>query len=545
MTLSQADALVRGESAARKNEPAHMLPHDGQADNDALEELAERCAERLSPLVAIEPLDDFLWAGQTLHHPEALIMDVSGVGNLFGGEAGLVAAAKQLLDERGYAGRVAIADTVGAAWGVARCAPTAESATRPEHGQRPPFEAWIVPPTQQRRALEPLRIAALRVHPDTATTLRRLGVDRIGGLLRLPRAGLTSRFGPQLLTRLDQALGEIEEPLPIHHAAASDRIVVDLEYPTAEVDILGYRLERMVQGLANGLARRGRGVLRLGCRLECQREADGSFPPALEIRLGLFSPTAAVDHLHRLLVGDLQRHRLRSPVGRLVLAATMTGKLGLRQPTLAAVADHAAGSVTDLARLIDSLSGRLGRGRVLTAHDSHNPLPEQAVRLIPLAGQPAGVLVPGRPAGKRSPANRSSRNRASTNRNSRNSGKQTPVGSPAADSGSGRMSSPLSPGRRPLFLLRRPAVITPLAGMPSSTTTAPTGAGSQPPPVFRAGGRIRKVTRYWGPERLETGWWHGPMHRRDYYRVETECGQWYWIFYDLRDDRWLLHGRFG
>ncbi|WP_444430028.1 Y-family DNA polymerase [Rhodobacter capsulatus] len=58
-----------------------------------------------------------------------------------------------------------------------------------------------------------LPVAALRLDPDTVTGLQRLGLRRIGDLAASPRAPLARRFGPDLLTRLDQALGHSPEPV--------------------------------------------------------------------------------------------------------------------------------------------------------------------------------------------------------------------------------------------------------------------------------------------------------------------------------------------
>ena len=52
-------------------------------------------------------------------------------------------------------------------------------------------------------------------------------------------------------------------------------------------------------------------------------------------------------------------------------------------------------------------------------------------------------------------------------------------------------------------------------------------------------------TRFaWGPERIETGWWRGPTIRRDYWRIETTNGYWFWVYRDLRTQIWYLHGEF-
>jgi protein ImuB len=45
-----------------------------------------------------------------------------------------------------------------------------------------------------------------------------------------------------------------------------------------------------------------------------------------------------------------------------------------------------------------------------------------------------------------------------------------------------------------------------------------------------------------GAERIESGWWDGADVRRDYYIARTQHGAALWIFKDLRDGSWHLHG---
>jgi protein ImuB len=66
-----------------------------------------------------------------------------------------------------------------------------------------------------------------------------------------------------------------------------------------------------------------------------------------------------------------------------------------------------------------------------------------------------------------------------------------------------------------------------------------------PPIGFRYQRRQQRVVRHWGPERIESAWWRGPSVRRDYYRVETDDGQRYWLFRELKCGQWFLHGDFG
>ena len=58
-------------------------------------------------------------------------------------------------------------------------------------------------------------------------------------------------------------------------------------------------------------------------------------------------------------------------------------------------------------------------------------------------------------------------------------------------------------------------------------------------------GRQHTVERSWGPERIETGWWRGDDVRRDYYVVETTTGERFWVFQNLVDESWYLHGVFA
>jgi protein ImuB len=77
-----------------------------------------------------------------------------------------------------------------------------------------------------------------------------------------------------------------------------------------------------------------------------------------------------------------------------------------------------------------------------------------------------------------------------------------------------------------------------------------------PPRQFRWRGRLHRVSRAEGPERLGEEWWKREIeevsaaHVRDYYRVEDADGQRFWLFraglYDPREPaKWWLHGLFG
>jgi protein ImuB len=72
------------------------------------------------------------------------------------------------------------------------------------------------------------------------------------------------------------------------------------------------------------------------------------------------------------------------------------------------------------------------------------------------------------------------------------------------------------------------------------TSAVPDG----PPFRFWWAGKEHRITRSWGPERIETGWWRGRDVQRDYYIIATDEGTRFWIFRRPLDGCWFLHGCF-
>jgi protein ImuB len=92
--------------------------------------------------------------------------------------------------------------------------------------------------------------------------------------------------------------------------------------------------------------------------------------------------------------------------------------------------------------------------------------------------------------------------------------------------------------QRPINLLKHPVRIEVTAPIPD-----------YPPMLFRHKGKLHMVLKADGPERIEQEWWLQQGQHRDYYRVEDEDGNRYWLFrlghYDDKDFQWFLHGFFA
>ncbi|WP_276371309.1 DNA polymerase Y family protein [Chryseolinea sp. H1M3-3] len=70
-----------------------------------------------------------------------------------------------------------------------------------------------------------------------------------------------------------------------------------------------------------------------------------------------------------------------------------------------------------------------------------------------------------------------------------------------------------------------------------------------PPMLFRYQGKLHRIMKADGPERIEQEWWLQQGQHRDYYRVEDEEGQRYWLFrlghYNDKTYQWFMHGFFA
>ena len=92
----------------------------------------------------------------------------------------------------GFTARIAVAGTTGAAHALAR------------FGGEPLI---LCPGGREADAVASMPLAALRLDEKGLAAARRLGLERVGELIAMPRAPLQRRFGSGLLLRLDQALG--------------------------------------------------------------------------------------------------------------------------------------------------------------------------------------------------------------------------------------------------------------------------------------------------------------------------------------------------
>ena len=452
MTLADARAL----------EPAlRPVDADFAADARALDGLADWCG-RYTP-----------WVG--LDAPDGIFLDITGCAHLFGGEAALLEDVAGRLDGFGYETRAAIADTPGAAWGMAR------------HGAE---RYAIVRPGHNRQALAGLPVEGLRLPAEIVAGLRRVGVRRIGDLYAMPRAGITTRFGVIVTRRLDLALEISPEPISPPRPVPPHSARVAFAEPISTPENLTVATRHLLDELCAGMERAGQGARRLDLGFF---RVDGRVERS---SIGTSRPVRAPLHLARLFAEKLDRVEPGPGVEIMILAAT-TEPLGAAQIAMRIVAPTASflgGEREDEAELVDRLGNRFGLPRVRRLLPRESWWPENNI-------EPAAALDgPSHGAGK------------------------------AAPWPSDRF--------RPVRLLARPESIHVMAPVPDD-----------PPLMFRWRNIQHKIAHAEGPERLEPEWWRELTEMRDYYRVEDETGQRFWVYraglyQPDRAARWYLHGVF-
>ncbi|MGN6097310.1 MAG: Y-family DNA polymerase [Bosea sp. (in: a-proteobacteria)] len=209
------------------------------------------------------------------------------------------------------------------------------------------------------------------------------------------------------------------------------------------------------------------------------------------VRVGLARPVCDPKALARLLREKIEDIEPGFGIEIMTLAATLAEPL-VQQQTTSSLVDE---SVPDVGGLIDILANRVGARAVFRLAPVASDVPERSVRRIAALTEETGATWPGH-------------------------------------------------WPRPARLLPRPEPVETMALLPD-----------HPPAWFHWRGIRRRVRRADGPERVFGEWWKREAEMvavRDYFRVEDEAGERYWLFRagDGEDQatgshRWFLHGVFG
>lgn len=335
-----------------------------EQDTDADDaDLLELCSWLLwlSPLPALDA-------------PDGLYSDTTGCAHLYGGEEAMLSLVRTRLSEKGHTCSLALSDSAAASRALAR--------SRLDG-------ACVIPPGQQKQALDKLSCSALPIAPETASRLNRLGLTTIGALAALPRAPLAKRFGAELLTCLDEAVGLQARPLSV--AQVRDRISLSrsLVEPIGTAEAIATVIEALVPDACALLSRRGEGARQID--FLCVR-VDSTVQA---IRVGTSDPTSDKTRILRLLKDQISRIEPGFGIEAvtLTISASEPIEAGPVRPVLSDPEDRQVDTVP--ATLIDRLINRPGVAAVYQFAPRFSAWPEDGQSRVspadmakpPFAGQ--------------------------------------------------------------------------------------------------------------------------------------------------------------
>ena len=336
------DQLISGALALAPE--LAMRDRDPAAEAHALAQLAT-WALGFTPMACLAP-------------PNAIVAEIGTSLRLFGGLPRLVARLAGGMHALGYANRMGIAPTPGAALLLAR--------------------AGITQPVDDRarlpRVLGPLPLALLDIDGAARDTLREAGVTTFAQAAALPRDGLARRFGRAIVERIDHALGASPDPRASFVPPPVFGGRLELPAPAHDVEALSFGVQRLVRDLADWLNARGLGALRLTLVLDHERYLRQRGLPATEVPFALGAPTRMPSHLLGVLRERLSRVTLPAPVEAMILRSDETAPLAGRN--LGLLPDDDADRVE--VPLADRLRARLGEEALIRLAPRADHRPELA-----------------------------------------------------------------------------------------------------------------------------------------------------------------------
>jgi len=501
--MSRAEALKRVPGLTAR-------PSDPKSDERFLSACISWC-ELYTPFVAVD-------RNVTAEPGSALWLDIGNSAHLSGGEASLLARLLGRCRKEGLTARAAIADHPGSAWAACRFG-CDEQRILPAHGARV--------------ALAPWPIKALRLGKADCDKLERAGLDRIEHLYALPRRSLCARFGDHVATRLDQALGLVDEPIAVDTPLPAQQAQVIFADPITNPDPLPSLIEGLLRQLCIGLEAAGLGLRRLTLTLY---RVDNS---ALTCSIGTDRPSRDMSYLSDLIGDRFDEIDLGFGLERAILDAVEIEPLLSENISWRGLGTAADDPLPDLAYKNPLLSLEPWED---SEHVSRGDEWQGSSQVR--ASEPS--LPPFLLAGRREAPSRPLVSVSSS--------AAVALSAPLIEQPALRETAP-----RPLRLLRQPEPIEAIASLPG-----------EPPVLFRWRHGLHKVVGAQGPETVLPDGWRlpeadrlpsprqraehdeGPPPARDYFAVEDNEGARFWLFREGRYDdgksplpRWFLHGVFS
>ena len=482
MRLVAITPAARGEglqigmtaSAARARVPdveIFPLDHAGeQKDRAALVRAFSALSDRVS----------FPWE-------DDLILEISCVSHLFGGEQGLLDRAREQAELLGHRCSLAIGDDPLAAAAIATWAP----------GDR------IVPPGQGSAAIAGLPISALRPSNLLRENLVAVGVELIGEFAKLDPASIAGRFGLEgtRLHRVARGFSTIDATIGWGELDGDAPSVMARMGGAESTLQIHFVLPGLLNLLSRKLGARDEAAVRLQLVLRLENRSTVTMVNrALTLGVRVGRPTRDTATLERLIKQRLENLKIPAPVDEFFIRAVETAPDIGWQPGLTDRTEATEPLPDLLARLGDHLGDVLfspvlsnsWKPEISWERGPYPPRPSQQSFLADDGELPAGLHS------------------------------EDPV--EVQDAWEDRLSCP-----RPSLLFEQPEPIKVRC------------VDDRPHTLHLERGWVR-VTRSEGPERLKGHWWEPKdQFNRDYWVILAD-ERVAWIFHE--SGHWMLHGWF-
>jgi len=322
---------------------------------------------------------------------DALLLNITGGAQLFGGKRALARAIVEELADMGVEARIGVADTRGAAMAAARFGANNET---------------IIAAGKTRASLENFPIESLIIEGQTLFELKRLGLKNIGDLYPLKSSDLARRFGFGLVRAYEKLLGAAADPVTPAKALPVFAARISFPDPIGLKDDVSEALRRLCAQLCKRLCEHAFGLRAV--RLSVYR-ADKT---ETHMDIGLARPTQEAAPILRQFELKLDKLDAGSGIDMMRLSALKAEPFKPAQRRFA----HAE-KQNELDELISTLGNRLGFDRVTRWRPRASHLPRRSFQmmeavqhkeagpwrasltrpLLLLDSEPIIVVTPGRP----------------------------------------------------------------------------------------------------------------------------------------------------
>jgi protein ImuB len=450
---------------------------------------------RQVPVVSIAP--EIVLAANAKKLPKlsplyyGLVLELTGTERLYRGLERVRENILAIIESFGITVQSAVAPTVGAAWALAR------------------FRSgiWVTDIRYLRWSCEGLPIEGLRISDYAASALRDLGCETISGLSAIDRRAIGQRFGKETLLRIDQLFGlQREEIVPVK-IKQQIKVARSYNYPATEraqvIDATFKLIANLSEKMRAQLVVATRykfvfkGIASDGSRNIIQKDLalSGINSELLAVLSGQDQNSAGKSaSIRSILQATLEDQKFNHPIDGIEIIASAIRPVKNRQYSIDGDAERIIDTEAAISALTREVVARLGPQYLSRFIWRESFLPENRYQVVSVLSVPTEV--------------------------DGDQTKNTPIEGINA---------------RPSTILPKVEKIDVWAVLPD-----------QVPARINWRGRSFKILNGIGPERIAAEWWSSKeLSERDYFKVQSETGDWLWIYRENSAGQWFLQGNWS